>query len=40
LPVTVLNVDVTVTEPPEAIVDNWLAVRVTMWTWLKDEEDV
>jgi hypothetical protein len=40
VPVTVLTVDVTVTEPPEAMLESWLDVKVTIWTWLNDEEDV
>ena len=40
MPVTVLTVDVTVTEPPDASVESWLAVRVTMGSCAEDVEEV
>jgi len=40
LPVTALNVDVTVTEPPEAMVVSWLTDSVTMWLCAESVDDV
>jgi len=40
LPVTALEVDVTVTDPPDATIDNWLAVSVTMWLCAESVDDV
>jgi len=40
LPVTVLIVDVTVTDPPDASVESCPAVSVAVWTWFDVDEDV
>lgn len=40
LPVSALTVDVTVTEPPDASVESWLAVSVTWWLWPESVVDV
>jgi hypothetical protein len=37
--VTVLLVEVTVTDPPDPSVDSWLAVKVTMWLWAESVDD-
>ena len=40
LPVTALEVELTVTDPPDARVESWIAVSVTMWLWPESVDDV